>query len=205
MARVRPEARPARFALPLIGLLVVASGCTDSQGGTADPDSRDGGAATSQATSAPKKSNRPQEFKLDGLDPCKALTADQMAQLGLARTRVGDPTSFAELENVPICDYSSNTGKTITYGVSFITTRGYDYWNGNGNLEVTPTTVAGYDASLMKLVGDKAYTCDVAVDVADGQHLHLSHHAGSDANQEELCRKVTSAAEMVLDTLPSLS
>ncbi|MFF5094209.1 MULTISPECIES: DUF3558 domain-containing protein [Actinosynnema] len=159
----------------------------------------------STPTATCKVSNRPREFKLDGLDPSRVLTADQAEQLGVPESEPGDP-KLRRFENVPNCYYSSLRGPSISYTIGFNSTAGYEVWNSGGTVDVTPMAVSGYDAVWIKLKGDKPDSCTLAVDVADGEHLYVNYMPiGDKGTQEELCRKATAATEMALATLPSLS
>ncbi|GAA2666795.1 DUF3558 domain-containing protein [Actinosynnema sp. NPDC000082] len=191
----------ALIALPLIGFLAV--GCSSTQNGTAVPVQP----ANSAPTSTQAVSNRPQEFKLDGLDPCKSLTPEQLNQLGMKPGEPGDP-EMGRYKDVANCGYLSVEGAkpAAGYVVAFITADGYRSWNGGGNLDVTPISVVGYDGLSMKLKGDRPHSCTVVVDVADEQHLYVNYLPIVDkGTQELLCQKATTAAEMVLATLPSLN
>ncbi|WP_187313467.1 DUF3558 domain-containing protein [Actinosynnema mirum] len=179
--------------------------CSDTQGGAAVPEQQGAGTSATAPTSTSKASNRPRELKLDGLDPCKVLTADQAKQLGVPESEPGDP-KLGRFENVPNCYYSSLRGPSFSYTIGFNSTAGYEAWNSGGNLDVSPMAVSGYDAVWIKFKGDTPDSCTLAVDVADGEHLYVNYMPiGEKGTQEELCQKATTATEMALATLPSLS
>lgn len=196
-----------RFRAGLV-LAVAASlllvGCTAEEPGDPRPGSGDG--STSGTSDAPTttRSSRPKEIKLDGLDACQVLTADQMKQLSVAEP-VLQEQDLSGIGEFPLCDYSSTSLPRFGYGVGLVTSKGIEHWQGNGNVDVERTEVSGYPAAQVVLTGTDNVMCSVAVDVADGQQLLVDFNPlGDDFSQEQMCQNAKKAAELALVTLPTL-
>ncbi|WP_346158520.1 DUF3558 family protein, partial [Nonomuraea recticatena] len=113
------SARAALVALPLIGLL--AAGCTTGKTGSATPIGQGGATEqTSSPSSSAQASTRPAVLELDGLDPCKAFTPDQMKQLGVVKASK-ESSTIGQLTDVASCQYSPDFGDPFTYLVGFVT------------------------------------------------------------------------------------
>ncbi|XVS64266.1 DUF3558 domain-containing protein [Actinosynnema sp. CA-299493] len=179
-------------------------GCTAEEPGDPRPSSGDG--STSSASEAPTttRSSRPEAIKLDGLDPCQALTADQMKQLAVAEPELQE-TELSGLGKFPLCDYSSTSSPRFGYGVGLVTSKGIEHWQGNGNVDVERTEVSGYPAAQVVLSGTDDVLCSIAVDVADGQQLLVDFNPlGDEFSQDKMCQNAKKAAELALVTLPTL-
>ncbi|MEJ2854762.1 MULTISPECIES: DUF3558 domain-containing protein [unclassified Saccharothrix] len=180
-------------------------GCTTGQAGNPTPETGSTGASkTTTATSA--ASDRPKAVKLDGLDPCKALTADDQKQLGTAAVNA-EPSELIPGVASKACSYVTAAGVTprYTYTVDLVTGKGYDHWKGGGNQDVAPTEVSGFPAKQVTFKGTTNFECSVAVDVADGQHLFVQFRpVGRDTAQDQLCRNANKGAELALATLQTL-
>ncbi|NUT51244.1 MAG: DUF3558 domain-containing protein [Saccharothrix sp.] len=180
---------------------VAAAGCTTGQVGNPGPTSDTSSATT--AASTPADSSRPKEIKLDGVDPCKVLTADQMSQLRVAELARND-SDIVKTGDVPTCDFTGRSPR-ITYGVALVTDKGIEYWRGDGNVEVEQIEVSGYPAVQLTLTGTSTLDCSVAVDVADGQQLYVDFSPlGEEPSQEQMCDNAKRAAGLALATLPTL-
>lgn len=199
--------RLAKWSVVTVLAAVVLTSCTSNgQTGTATPESGSSGAPKTSATTSSASSDRPKEIKLDGLDPCKALTAENQAELGTAQVK----TESAEL--IPgvaskACSYVTAAGKSprFTYTVDLVTGKGYDYWTGSGNQDVSSVKVAGFAARQVTFKGTTNFECSVAVDVADGQHLFVQFRPlGRDTPQEQLCQNANKGAQLALATLQTL-
>lgn len=190
------------ISVVLVGL--VAVGCTNQEPGNATSSSKIGTISTTTSTAQPNKS-RPQEIKLNGIDPCKVLTTDQMQQLTVVEAERND-SNIVKTGDVPTCSYGNNTSPRITYGVGLVTTKGIEYWRGNGNVDVEKIDVSGYAAVQLTLKGTSTLDCAVAVDVADGQQLYVDFSpTGQQVPQEQMCDNARRAAEFALTTLPTLT
>lgn len=190
--------------LVVTGLVAVAVvGCTATGGNPTPAPTTTTAAKTT--TSAPA-SDRPAVVKLDGLDPCKALTADNQKQLGTSRAEPessdlipGATSKACAFENAP------GSGGLFSYIVDLVTDKGIDYWKGSGNQDVKPTKVSGFPAKQVTFKGTNKFECSVAVDVADGQQLFVQFlPIGRDESQDALCQKANKSAELALATLQTL-
>ncbi|GGP80638.1 DUF3558 domain-containing protein [Saccharothrix coeruleofusca] len=185
----------------LVGALSLA--CTSQEPGNPGP--ADTGAAPSKTSStAPVESTRPKEIKLDGIDPCKVLTTDQMKQLSVVQADRND-SDLVDTGDVPVCDYSTNGSPRFSYGVGLVTAKGIEYWRGSGNVDVRRTDVGDYNAVELTLSGTEN-SCAVSVDVAEGQQLYVDYRPiGQKPSQEQMCQNAKKAAEFALVTLPTLA
>ncbi|MGW4109610.1 DUF3558 domain-containing protein [Actinosynnema sp. NPDC004786] len=191
-----------------LALAVAASlllvGCTAEEPGDPRPSSGDGSASSTSAAPTTTRSSRPEEIKLDGLDPCQTLTAEQMKQLSVAKPELQEQ-ELGGLGKFPLCDYSSTSAPRFGYGVGLVTGKGIEHWQGNGNVDVEHTEVSGYPAAQVVLSGTDDVMCSIAVDVADGQQLLVDFNPlGDEYSQEQMCQNAKKAAELALVTLPTL-
>lgn len=199
------SARATLVVLPLLGL--VAAGCTTGESGSAS--SAEQGSANGSAgptSSSAQASTRPAVLKLDGLNPCKAFTADQMKQLGVDKASKGEST-IGQLTDVASCNYRPNFGESFTYVVGFVTNEGFENWDKGMTVTAEPSVVQGFPAKQVTFVGDtEGDSCLVVVDVADGQHLYMDYLpiTKRDSGVAAVCKRATQAAEFVLTTLPTL-
>lgn len=191
--------------LAMTGLAAfVLVGCTSVGGGNPTPAPTTTG--SSKTTTSAPASDRPAVIKLDGLDPCKALTTDNQKQLG---------TSSAEPESSDLipgaaskaCVFASTpgTGRLFSYAVDLVTGKGIEHWKGSGNQDVASSKVSDFPAKRVTFKGTDKFECSVAVDVADGQQLFVQYlPIGRDEPQETLCQKAEKGAELALATLQTL-
>ncbi|MFJ6670706.1 DUF3558 domain-containing protein [Actinosynnema sp. NPDC091369] len=185
------------------GLLV--AGCTAEEPG--DPRPTTGAGSTSSASGSPTttRSARPKEIKLDGLDPCKALSADQMTELAVTEPEPQE-NDLSGIGKFPLCDYTGIGSPRRGYGIGLVTSAGIEHWQGSGNVDVERTEVSGYPAAQVVLTGTNDVMCSIAVDVADGQHLLVDFNPlGDDFSQDKMCQNAKKAAELALVTLPTLA
>ncbi|MFD1145776.1 DUF3558 domain-containing protein [Saccharothrix hoggarensis] len=186
------------------GLFLV--GCTQQEPGDPRPGGTTTGESTSDSSSTPttSRSSRPKEIKLDGVDPCKVLTADQMKQLSVVKAQA-DEGNLSGIGKYPLCDYHTRSAPVFGYGVGLVTNGGIEHWQGNGNVDVNRTEVSGYPAAQLVLSGTDNVMCSIAVDVADGQQLVVDFNPlGDEFTQDEMCQNAKKAAELALVTLPTL-
>jgi hypothetical protein len=146
--------------------------------------------------------SRPQDLKVDGVDPCKLLTADQMKQVKVASTKSVQP-NIVDKKPSPACFYQNNLDYTYTVGV--VTHNGVPYWLRNGGtVETKLVDVSGYGAAEIKFTGTNDVDCAIAVDVADGQQLFVSYKPLNAEPQEQMCGKAKTTAGLALVTLKNL-
>jgi hypothetical protein len=185
--------RRAVRAVLLLVTAVLAAGCTTAVPGTP---------SAAGPTPLPP---RPREVRLDGVDPCSLLTAEQRAALGY-RSTASSSRPYVELfgGEVPTCTMSSSSTDPTILGVGLVTTVGIERWQ-QGNLEAVsrPDHVAGFPAIVAVPSQSKTY-CAVEVDVAAGQLLDIQFlDAGHQPplRQEELCSRARRSAEAAIKTL----
>ena len=195
-----------------VGLAVLASGlalagCTNQVGGSAGSDTATP-TAPDVTTTSPGSSTkvappvRPSVIKVDALDPCKALTADQMKELGASRTARQD-ADLVKKGKAPGCLFS-NTGY-FTYNVVLIPNEGIGYWRqGSGNVDRNETQVSGFDAIQTNLIGQHD-SCSYWVDVADGQIVYVNYLPIDDMPLDQVCGKAKKGTELALATLKTLA
>ncbi|RRO12774.1 DUF3558 domain-containing protein [Saccharopolyspora rhizosphaerae] len=153
---------------------------------------------TSAPTSPPP---RPFDIGLDGVDPCTLLTPDQRYQLGFDREPL--PDSDAGFGNAATCSYRNTTAK-VGARLALITTEGMRVWTDDtAQVEATPIVVHGFPALVIKTPG-LDLSCNVAVDVSEGQHLDVLYR--DDGGQppppvEQLCQGAQRVAEESVRTL----
>jgi hypothetical protein len=193
------------LVLFVAGLALAA--CTNEVDGSAGSES-----ATVEApptsTSAPSSSKkvappvRPSVIKVDALDPCKALTADQMKELKVAKSNPLN-ADLVKKGEAPGCAYLA-TGK-YTYHVVLIPNEGIDYWrSGSGNVDRNETQVAGFDAIQTNLIG-QSDSCSFWVDVADGQLVYVNYLPIDDMSLDQVCGNAKKGTELALATLKTLA
>ncbi|GAA0526533.1 hypothetical protein GCM10011581_13090 [Saccharopolyspora subtropica] len=154
-------------------------------------------------TSAPPPP-RPFELGLDGVDPCRLLTDDQRNQLGFDRDPI--PDSEAGFGNAATCSYRNTTGK-VGARLALITTEGMGVWTDDtAQVEATPVVIGGFPALVIKTPG-LDLSCNVAVDVAEGQHLDVLYRDDGGRPPppvDQLCAGAQRVAEDAISTLAEL-
>jgi hypothetical protein len=186
--------------LMFAGLLLAA--CTGQVPGNAGSEVGTSTTTSETTSSSAKPPTRPGVIKVDGLDPCQGLTADQMKQLLVDRS-VRNDTDLVKKGKVPVCRFSSReTGNG--YSVGYIANESLDYWrSGSGNVDKKNVQIAGYDSIRINLSGASA-DCSFWIDVADGQILYVDYIPLDSKSLDEVCGKAQQGAEMALATLKTL-
>ena len=149
---------------------------------------------------------RPADLRLDAVDPCALLTADQLKQLKVDRTR--STTSKSEVfPDAKQCVLNVSAQEPFhDYNISAVTTEGIGPWlTGKRNVEAELVSVGGYGAAQYFIPGDgpNSVDCTTTIDVAPGQQLMVSADAVSPLTftQEQLCQMSQEAAGLALATL----
>lgn len=144
---------------------------------------------------------RPFELALDGVDPCQLLTADQRHQLGFDRAPLaGSEVGFGDAAT---CSYRNTTAK-VGARLALITTESMGVWTDDtAQVEASPVVIGGFPALVIKTPG-LDLSCNVAVDVAEGQHLDVLYR--DDGGQppppvDQLCAGAQRVAEDALSSL----
>ncbi|GAA3880972.1 hypothetical protein GCM10022243_52000 [Saccharothrix violaceirubra] len=184
----------------LTAVAALTAACTTEQPGK--------GMAASPTSAAPKtttteKKPRPEEIKLDGIDPCQVLTDEQMKQLSVSRRTRMNQDLVKDGSEDPVCNYGNNSSPRIIYGVGLVIGSGIDHWTGNGNVDVKPTTVGGYSAVTLTFKGAPV-DCALAIDIAGGQQFYFDYEPGQAAAQDVMCQNAVKGAELALATLQTL-
>ncbi|XVV03637.1 DUF3558 domain-containing protein [Actinosynnema sp. CA-248983] len=193
-------------AAALIGVAAVALVACTTNGETGNPTAATTTSGSAKTTTPAPASERPKEIKLNGLDACKALTAENQKQLGttVVRSRTGE---LVEGATGVACSYLTGPGiqPAFSYNIELVTNKGIDYWKGQGNLDVSPTKVAGFPAKQVTFKGGTSVECSVSVDVADDQQLFMQFlPIGREVSQDQMCQNAAKGAELALATLPTL-
>lgn len=186
-------------AAVLVAFAAVACTTGGEKGSPTTPSSNPPTASSGADNALPP---RPAAFKLDGVDPCKLLTADQMKQIKVAEAKPMQP-NLVDKKPSPSCFYKN--GVNYTYTVGAVTHGGVSYWlRSGGTVESKLIDVSGYGAAEIKFAGTSDVDCAIAVDVAEGQQLFVSYSPIDDEPQEQMCSKAKNAAELALVTLKTL-
>lgn len=196
--------RLVNAAVVLGAMAVVLVGCSTGERG--NPTAVTTTTTSAGTTTSGTASDRPKQVKLDGLDACKALSANDQKQLG---TSAANPSKSELIDGVEstTCRYITAAGVSprFSYNVDLVTGKGYDHWKSSGNLDVSATKVAGFPAKQVTFKGTSTLECSVAVDVADGQHLFVQFlPTGRDVPQDTMCQNAAKGAELALTTLQTL-
>ncbi|MGW4207905.1 DUF3558 domain-containing protein [Lentzea sp. NPDC004789] len=190
--------------MAVASVLLAGTACTgNSVGGTPSPTS--GGSPTSKSsTSNVDVPKRPANLKLNGVDPCKLLTASQMSEIKVAQA-TSDQVEVSDLGKQPGCFYEN--GLKYTYMVVGLTNRDIRSWlNGGGNTTSKLVDVGGFGAAQITLTGTEGVNCAIAVDVSDGQALYVNYSPTTQKSetQDQLCGNAKKAATLAVDTLKNL-
>ncbi|MFD9705022.1 DUF3558 domain-containing protein [Lentzea sp. NPDC059081] len=185
----------------VVAFAAILSACTGTAGekGTPTPAPQTGSSSGSDS----KLPERPASLKVDSVDTCKLLTADQMKQVETLASRP-ENLELVEGKESASCHYS-NAGR-YTYTIGAVTHKGVDYWLQGGNFTTKLIKVADYGAVKIELSGGSGFDCSVAVDVAEGEQLMVSYipTTTGEKDQSVLCGKAEKAAGFALATLKTL-
>jgi hypothetical protein len=147
---------------------------------------------TTTVTSMPP---RPQDIRLDEVDPCALLSAEQRTRLSLDNP----PSAYVETSfgNAKACTMRSNISGNVVR-LTLVTVEGVGVWlSENAQVEATQTTVVGFPGLTVRTPG-MDNVCNVEVDIAEGQFLDVMFRDGGNAtaaNQDTLCQGAQRAAE----------
>ncbi|MDR7301337.1 DUF3558 domain-containing protein [Haloactinomyces albus] len=197
--------RQRRFGTLVAGTLLV-SGCGFVQTenatgivGATEP-------ALSETVSASPPSTaplppRPADLPLNGIDPCELLTAQQRARLGFDR----EPLTAAApgFGNVATCNFRNSTAQ-VGARLSLVTGESMDVWTSDAaRVRATPVEIAGFPALVVR-TPELNLACNVAVDVAEGQHvdvLYRNDGANPPPPLHRLCAGAKRVAEAAVTRL----
>ncbi|MQA10866.1 MAG: DUF3558 domain-containing protein [Pseudonocardiaceae bacterium] len=195
-----PDGRRITVLLAVLATAALTA-CTNSDAGTATPQS--------QSRSAPNKSTgalppRPEEVKLDGVKPCDLLTRQQQDKLQIDRAN-WYPEVDKEFNTRP-CFFSKNRSQPyFSYGVMAVTNHGADYWL-RQNSDTQLTDVAGFPTVASRPAGTTKAKCEMAVDVAEGQMLYVDMEpiTTNAFDQNQMCDMAKQAATAAVETLKTV-
>ena len=148
---------------------------------------------------------RPREVRLDGVDPCSLLTAEQRAGLGLD-SKPQRSLPYVQLFHgaVPTCTVSGPSPDAVLLVSGAVTTAGVERWSESDvAAKIQPALVAGFPA-LIAVPTRFADYCNVEIDVAPGQLLDVQFGGGGPQaaiDQVELCSRAARSAELMMQTL----
>lgn len=190
-----------RWVAGAVLVVLLASACTipGSAGPVTTPEPQPGGPAVELPP-------RPQEVRLDGIDPCSLLTEEQRAELGLDGRPVFSqaPVGLYGGAEVPSCTTGGFEPRAVTVGVSLVTSAGIErYTSGELAAELRPLSVQGFPALVAVPTRFTEY-CTVVVDVAPGQLVDVQFRDGGrrpPIPQPQLCQDAEIVAGEVMTTL----
>jgi hypothetical protein len=182
-----------------------AAGCAAPVPGVPAPDPAATTAPTTSAGPAVELPPRPREIRVDDLDPCTLLTAEQRAELELDREPLldvapsgfyGGVTQLCSIRRLDRPGYRMALQLAVTAGVEA-------YLRPGVPAEITPIAVRGFPALEVRSTQLRDI-CTVAVDVAPGQVVDvLVSNGGATpvATQDRLCERARQAADLAMTTL----
>lgn len=151
--------------------------------------------------STPPLPPRPFAVPLDGVDPCEVLSSRQRAQLGFDR----DPLPGGEpgFGDAATCSFRNSTAK-VGARLSLVTIESMDVWTSDtAQVRATPVEIAGFPALVIR-TPELDLVCNVAVDVAEGQHLDVLYRddgADPPPSLHQLCAGAERVAEAAVTSL----
>lgn len=180
--------------------LFAVSACSGDLPGKPSPTQNSSSSSNAGSAALPK---RPSELKLDGVDPCKLLTASQMQEIKVAEAR---PLQMKAVDGEPSPGCSYDNSLQYSYSVATVTGKGVEFWRSGGNVDTKTGEVAGFGAVQITFLGTDSVDCALALDVADGQQLFLEYSPTTKKgeSQQQLCDNVKKAAGLALETLKTL-
>lgn len=182
--------RRARCLTVLLACALVG-GCTVTAEGRPTP------AQTETSGALP---DRPRELPLDDVDPCSLVPESDYHRFYIEKP--GEPGEH-EPTSSPDCFYSTDVG---SFSITTVTTEGVEPWLDGSRIaeaeQIPP--ISSFPAIGITLPADET-RCDIAIDVADGQHL-LATVIVSPSKAAEVpapCEYARQLAESAMGTLAS--
>jgi hypothetical protein len=177
--------------------MITLGGCTSTVAGVAAP------ALTTP--SGPSLPSRSKDLSLQGVDPCRLLTTEQLNQL----KENGEPRPLTPdtQRDGPTCAFDVDAAApTYTYYLETITTADIQDWVSGGQHKTSmtqqPVDVPGFPALVNYAPSEGIQDCETLVGVADGQTLRAEMAPDDSAfTQQQLCDMSTTVAKMAVQTL----
>ncbi|MCX2733598.1 DUF3558 domain-containing protein [Saccharopolyspora sp. NFXS83] len=157
---------------------------------------------TPTSSTPPPPPPRPFELTMTDVDPCELLTEDQRGQLGFNR----DPLADTEggFGDAPTCSFRNTTAK-VGARLSLITTESMSVWTDDtAQVQATPVVIHGFPALVIK-TPDLDLSCNVAVDVAEGEHLDVLYRDDGGQPAPPLDALCAGAQRVAEDAVTSLA
>lgn len=187
-------------AAAVAAALLTVSACSGDVSGSPNPTQNSSSSSNTGTAALPK---RPSELKLDGVDPCKLLTASQMKEIKVAEAR---PRQMKAVDGQPSpgCSYDNNL--QYSYAIATVTGKGIEFWRSGGNVDTKVVDVTGFGAVQITFLGTENVDCAISVDVAEGQQLFMDYTptAKEGESQQQMCDNVKKAAGLAVETLKTL-
>ncbi|RCW43748.1 uncharacterized protein DUF3558 [Halopolyspora algeriensis] len=144
---------------------------------------------------------RPVDIPLDGIDPCEVLTAQQRGELGFDRDPLlGSEPGFGDAAT---CSFRSSTAE-VGARLSLMTDESMAVWTSDtAQVRTTPVVIAGFPGLVVR-TPELDLSCNVAVDIAEGQHLDVLYRddgANPPPPLNELCAGAKQVAEAAVTSL----
>jgi hypothetical protein len=202
---VRSE-RLSRTTVGFALIALLASGCDGGEPGASASEPTTSGVATPTVAVPP----RPREVGIDGVDPCKLLTGEQLRELKVARQPRPTTAENQAPELIgPECVFSvTDAGKFYDYSVQVLNTEGIEAWlTGKRLVNAELVSVGGFPAVDFYHRGNNPinFSCYTSVGVADGQQLLITMQPTSQGfGQEQMCAMSERAAGLALQTLQTM-
>ncbi|WP_445183956.1 DUF3558 domain-containing protein [Pseudonocardia sp. Cha107L01] len=197
-----------RMWLALIfGLLLrCTAGCGSGTGGAPGSAPRSSSAANSAAR-ARVLPPRPANLPLTGVEPCALLVGPQVSQLGVG---AGTPYGSTE-EGDAECVWSTASADPADTWIAR-TLVSESAATALSDPHAQTVQVAGFPAvQTSDPTADPNHACELYIDVADGQSLLVAYVGGPNpsngvpSTRPLACRKAAQAAELMIQTLKTLS
>lgn len=186
----------------------MATGCTTTQAGHADPAGPPPSTYQVPTNGAGSITlpPRPRDVPLTGVSPCTLLTAAQQQTLSVAAGAPGPPAQLAD--NSPTCDFRFADGTPgAEYSIAVDTAQGIQLYLDPSLADVIrPASVSGFPALDVTLrPPDLLQGCTTAVSVASGQMftVNLGQPARGTTTAQS-CAKTEQVAGAVLATAQTL-
>ncbi|MGA6163209.1 DUF3558 domain-containing protein [Amycolatopsis magusensis] len=151
---------------------------------------------------------RPAELRLDGVDPCKLFTEQQLDELQI--TEEPEPLPADNQREGPTCSLPVAQGEPhYTYYVEAITQADVEAWRSGdrrkSSKNTEPIAVGDYPALAHHGRGGSPSDCETLVGVAAGQTLRVQLYPVTRGafDQRQLCEMSAHAATLAVRTLES--